>query len=636
MIRRRRSSAGFEDQQAQEFFPLILESSLSGSFIVQNNLFRYVNLTFARIFGYEPDEIIGKLSPIELTAPEDRHVIAKLLSLPVKGVTPQAEYSIHGISKDGRTLEIDIRGTVVRNHKQPTIVGTIIDRSATAAVEYKFQRLLSEDIAAYYVVGKDGLVIECNDAFVRLLGFSSKMEAINSDFRSLCTSPGLREAFMQLLHERKHVENHEAEYAKRDGNRVYVIENAFAEFDSAGEIKTIRGYLLDNTSRRKLEGQLYQSQKLENLGTLVGGIAHDFNNVLAIISGHTSVINRSRFDDERFETSVDAIKKASKRGAHVVKQLLTFARKVDLITESVNVGEIVEEISALCKETFTQKITFEIDVEKGLPTIHADPNQMHQVLLNLCVNARDAMPAGGKISIAASRVSRSMLNGNFTEVEAQEYVLLKIADSGMGMGNETLSHIFEPFFTTKKQGQGTGLGLAVVYGIIKSHHGFIDVRSKPGKGTTFMVYLPVPVMKIEVPEVPREILDAVGGSGQTILVVEDEEPLRDFVESTLRYSGYKVLSSGDGLEAAEIYARHEGEIDLVLLDMGLPKMNGSELLSVLKKLNPDIRVIAASGYLEPELKTEIFQQGAVDFLTKPYMAAEMLKKISQALHLQLG
>lgn len=634
MLGKRDKMGSKADSLVQSQFAFLVENSLSGAFIVRDNIFTYVNEAFAKLFGYTPAEIIGKLGPIELTAPEDRDMMAKLLKQAVKEKIKEAEYVLHGIRKDGDELEIAIRARIAGPQHKRIITGTTVDRSPSAAAEYRFQRLLVEDIAAYYTADTEGTITECNDSFLRMFGFPSKAEAIGENMTSLYPAPGIKEAFTRLLSERKHVEHHESEFVRRDGTRVYVVQNAFGEFDRNRCMHSIRGYLLDITGRRKLEGQLYQSQKLENLGTLVGGIAHDFNNVLAIISGHTSVINRSRFDEERFDLSIEAIKKATKRGAHVVRQLLTFARKVDLVTESVNVGEVVDEIVTLCRETFSEKITFAVEIQKGLPTIHADPNQLHQVLLNMSVNARDAMPGGGTIGISVSRVNRSALNGNSPDAESDEYILIKIGDTGLGMSGDTMSHIFEPFFTTKKQGQGTGLGLSVVYGIIKSHHGFIDVKSRPQHGTVFSIFLPIPLQKIEIAEVTPETLEAVGGAGETILVVEDEAHLRDFVETTLTYSGYSVLSASDGLEAAELYARHEGEIDLVVLDMGLPKMNGSELLAILKKLDPEVKVIAASGYLEPELKSELFEQGAIDFLPKPYMATDLLKRINRALSLR--
>lgn len=633
MIGKRTSSLPGE-LQSQEIFRLLTEESSSGAYIIRNDLFRYVNPAFERIFGYTRDEIIDKLGPTELTAPEDRALMAEIVRRGKIGEDSGEKYTLHGLRKDGRTLAVEISGKVVRDRNQSVFVGTVSDQTELSRVQNNLRQFLDEDIAGFYIADPYGFIRDCNETFLKLFSFRSKTDALSTNFASLYPMTNQHASLLELLRERKQIIQHEAEYVRRDGTRLYVAENVVGEFDPMGKLKSVRGYILDQTGKRKLEGQLYQSQRLENLGTLVGGIAHDFNNVLAIIAGHTSVIHRTRSDEEKFENSVDAIKKASKRGAHVVKQLLTFARKVELVTESVNVKDTLDEIVTLCRETFNQKIAFAMDIQQNLPTIHADPNQLHQVLLNLCVNARDAMPTGGTISMTASRVNRSVLNGNFMDVEAQEYILLKISDTGLGMSNETLSHIFEPFYTTKKQGQGTGLGLSVVYGIIKSHHGFIDVRSREGKGTTFSIYLPIPMQRIEEPKAAPEIGNVAMGSGETILVVEDEAPLREFVETTLKDSGYRVLSACDGLEGAEVFARHQQSIDLVLLDMGLPKMTGGELLSVVKKLHPAARVIAASGYLEPEIKSEIFSEGALDFLSKPYMSSELLLKISRALNLQ--
>lgn len=620
---------------SQDVFRMLTEESSSGAYIISNDLFRYVNPAFERIFGYTSDEIVNKLGPTELTAPEDRGLMMELVRRGKIGEDPLDKYLLHGLSKDGKTLTIEISGRVFRERNQSVFAGTVSDKTELSRIQENLRQLLDEDIAAFFVVDQSGFIIDCNETFLRLFSFHSKEVALSTDFSSLFPMATQHAAFLELLGERRQITNHEAEYVRRDGTRVYVIENVVGEFDPSGRLKAIRVYLLDETGKRKLEGQLYQSQRLENLGTLVGGIAHDFNNVLAIIAGHTSVLTRMRSDEEKFESSVDAIKKASKRGAHVVRQLLTFARKVELVTESVNIEDTLEEIVALCRETFNQKIAFALDISPHLPSIHADPNQLHQVLLNLCVNARDAMPTGGTISMTASKVNRSALNGNFMDVEAQEYVLLKISDTGLGMSNEILGHIFEPFYTTKKQGQGTGLGLSVVYGIVKSHHGFIDVRSKEGRGTTFSIYLPIPLQRIEEPKAVPEPDNVAMGSGETILIVEDEASLREFVEATLKGNGYRVLSASDGLEGAEVFARNQQNIDLILLDMGLPKMTGGELLSIVKKLQPGARVIAASGYIEPEVKSEIFSEGAIDFLSKPYMGSELLAKINRALNPQV-
>ncbi len=403
------------------------------------------------------------------------------------------------------------------------------------------------------------------------------------------------------------------------GKRVSQSEPEFPAGDSVLE-----------GSEHQVAEQLLQSQRLEALGTLVGGIAHDFNNILNVITGHASLMEKWRTDPERFTRSFEAVKKASERGASMARQLLTFARKVDITTERVRIDAAIYEIIDLLKETFPEKIVFSVDAEPDIPDIMADSNQIHQALLNLCVNARDAMPKGGTIRITAKKVGPDELSRYFPEIESNHFVQLAVSDSGSGMKQEVLTQIFEPFFTTKG-GLGTGLGLAVVYGIMKAHGGFIDVETGLGQGTTFYLYFPViqqsPVMSAPSKTKP----ETRTGNGERILTIEDEEPLQNFLSTILTENGYNVLLASDGLEGLKIYRQHMKEIDLVLLDMGLPEMSGREVLSDLLLLNPDAAVVSASGYLEPNVEADSLEMGAREFLPKPYRVEELLTKVQRAL-----
>ena len=626
------SGTGDGRDHFSDLFHLLVESSLTGVYLIQDGLFRYVNRSFAEIFGFRVDEIIDKLGPIDLTALEDRGRVADNIRRRVEGETPEMRYSFSGLARDGRRLHIEVLGSSVVYKDRPGIIGSLVDNTEKVAAAERYQRFFDEDIAAHYITTPDGTITDCNDAFARLLGFGSKKEMNGIKAESFFPMPQERERFIQLIRENKRLEHHQAEYVRRDGKRIYVLENAVGEFDPPGDLISIRGYLVDETKERRLEGQLYQSQKLENLGTLVGGIAHDFNNILGVIIGHVGLMKEKQGSDPvRVSKSLEAVSKAANRGANTVRQLLTFARKVDIVTESVRIGDIIEEVIALLREAFPEKVVFSVKVEPGIPSIHADPNQLHQVFLNLCVNARDAMPGGGTISIIASKIHRSLLNGQPKEAESEEYLMVKVSDSGTGMDKRTMARIFEPFFTTKKQGQGTGLGLSVVYGIVKAHRGFIDVESEVNRGTTFSLYFPIPREAVEFPPAAPQEIENVKGSGETILVAEDEEPLRDIVETWLRDYGYTVLSAADGETVVELYKKHRGKIRLVLLDMGLPKMAGAEVFDELKKLNPEVKIIAVSGYLEPEIKREIFNAGAADFLSKPYQLIELMNKIGRIL-----
>ncbi len=623
-------------------FRLLAESSLTGVYMIHENLFHYVNPSFAKIFGYEVEEIVGNLGPMDLTAPEDRDLVAQNILKQVEGEIPGLRYSYRGLRKDGPRVHVEVHGSTIRYKSGHAIIGTLIDNTERAKAqeelreaEARYRRFFEEDIAANYITTPAGAILDCNDAFMHLFGFASKEELLKVNAASQFPMPRQRERFVELIREEKRLERHRAEYLRRDGKKIYVIENAIGEFDSAGNLTSIEGQLIDESNERQLEGELYQSQRLETIGALVGGIAHDFNNILGVIIGHVGLIEKRRSDPERFLKSMDAVHKATERGAHLTKQLLTFARKVEFVTESVRVNDIAEEIVALLKGTFPEKIIFSIQLDPGLPSIHADSNQLHQVLLNLCVNARDAMTEGGVLMIASSKVNCRVLNGRFHNVEAEEYVLLKVTDTGVGIDKETLSHIFEPFFTTKKGERGTGLGLSVVYGIMQAHHGFIDVQSEVGHGTKFSLYFPIPPQVVEAPPVPLRAVEELKGHGEMILAAEDEKPLIDFVRTTLEDNGYRVLLAADGSEAIKLYRKHRSEISLVLLDMGLPQMSGSEVISELKILNPAVKVIVTSGYLEPDLKKSVFEAGANGFLPKPFLGSELLEGIYRVLSLDV-
>jgi CheY-like chemotaxis protein len=308
-----------------------------------------------------------------------------------------------------------------------------------------------------------------------------------------------------------------------------------------------------------------------------------------------------------------------------VRQLLTFARKTDVVFGPVRLNAVVEEIVEILRATFPKEIVVEADLAPELPAIKADTNQLHQAVLNLCVNARDAMPRGGTITVDTAQVDGDDLRGRFSDAAEKAYARLRISDSGLGMDDETRHRMFDPFFTTKSPGGGQGLGLAVVHGIMQSHRGFIDVSSEPGKGTTVHLYFPISPFAEERPRPPAEAARPTSVGTETILLVEDEHMLLEPVKALLEDKGYHVLSAGDGMEAVKIYESQGDRIDLVILDMGLPKQGGRETLFRLRSIDPDARVLLASGYLDAELKREMLGAGAKAVLRKPYSAEEILR-----------
>jgi signal transduction histidine kinase/ActR/RegA family two-component response regulator len=392
--------------------------------------------------------------------------------------------------------------------------------------------------------------------------------------------------------------------------------------------------LKDITAQKTLEEQLRQAQKLESLGTLASGIAHDFNNILGIIMGHSFLLERLKSDPVKLSQSIDAIEKATQRGAALVKQLLTFARKTEAVFESVLVNQIIEEVVKLLQETFSKTINVRSDLKRDLPIIVADSNQIYQVMINLCVNARDAMPMGGTLSIASTTVEGGALSSKFPRATAREYILLQVSDTGMGMDEVTRQRIFEPFFTTKGVGKGTGLGLALVHGIVENHHGSINVATELGKGTTFSIYLPVEERPIESHRTSKKAMEDVPGGTETILLIEDEEMLGELARAFLVSKGYTVLTARDGEEGVEAFSRHQKEISVVVTDMGLPKLGGEDVFKRIRAIDPKAKVILASGFIDPEVKSEMYKAGAKHFIQKPYSHDEVLQKVREVIDIK--
>jgi two-component system, cell cycle sensor histidine kinase and response regulator CckA len=386
----------------------------------------------------------------------------------------------------------------------------------------------------------------------------------------------------------------------------------------------------DITEQKKLQQELIQSQKMLSIGTLAGGIAHDFNNILAIILGYTSILQSATTSPEKFSDGVNAIKQAVDRGAALVKQILTFARKTDVAFKPMDVSVLTRELVSMLQQTFPKTITFTKAIETRLPQINADHVQIHQILLNLCVNARDAMPNGGVITIKAHTAAGEKVRERFPTANEQRYICITVSDTGIGMEETIRNRIFDPFFTTKEKGKGTGLGLSVVYGVVQAHHGFVEVESAVGSGTTFRLYLPVQKEYITTIEAGNA-KDKVLGGTETLLVVEDEELLLNMVQILLETNGYSVLTAKDGIEAVNVYSQHAQEIALVISDMGLPKLSGDGEFKKLKEINPGVKMILASGYFEPDTKTILESVGVQGFLQKPYNIEEVLAKIRKAL-----
>jgi PAS domain S-box-containing protein len=388
----------------------------------------------------------------------------------------------------------------------------------------------------------------------------------------------------------------------------------------------------ERDEEKRLEQQLRQAQKMESIGVLAGGIAHDFNNILNIIKGYASLLRDHGPGNAELTEDLNVIDEAIERGASTVRQLLAVAKESAVRFEQVDLNDVLQKLKALLSGTLPRTININLNLDPGLASVLADPNQINQVLLNICVNARDAMPAGGELLLKTGTIAGAELRAHFQNVKEKTYAYITVKDAGLGMDEATRSRIFEPFFTTKEQGQGTGLGLSVVYGIVTNHAGFIDVISEPGYGTTFRIYLPLAdnqtnLVGLDRPR-RRQELGSIAVQGHVVLFVEDEIRQLELMRRTLEKAGYRVLVATDGVEAVETFLRHKDEISVVVLDLGLPKLNGWEALKKMRKADPTLKPILASGYISHDMESAMDQGELSALLMKPYQPDEIIEQVS--------
>ncbi len=411
--------------------------------------------------------------------------------------------------------------------------------------------------------------------------------------------------------------------------RGWIELHSFPIFDHAGGVTGVIEYVRDITERKLLEERFIQAQKMESIGLLAGGIAHDFNNILGGILGYASWLKTNINRDHPFFRPVDTIEKSASRAAELTAQLLAFARggKYDLRPCSLN--SVISESLKILSGTLDKSIAIETNLNESLPTVEIDVGQIQQVLMNLCVNARDAMPGGGRLTIQSSvaRLSESDAR-NQPEAKPGWFAVLAVSDTGVGMEDGVKGRIFEPFFTTKEKGKGTGLGLSMVYGVVKNHGGFINVYSEPGEGSTFKIYLPLSGK----PEVLESDADTeMAGGHETILVIDDEEAIRQVAADILESYGYRVRMACDGAEGVAVYGSEGAGIDMVLLDMVMPRQGGRETFLQLKRIDPKVRVLFSTGYSQNEKVNEIMALGVQGFIQKPYQVKDLLAKVRAVL-----
>jgi PAS domain S-box-containing protein len=590
----------------------------------------YWNRGAERMYGWSREEATGRdVHTLLQTGPPEQLVTVMR--------TLQEEHHWEGeirqVRRDGSEIVASTGWTLQGNDPEASLLQLSIDVTSRIAAEEalrgseeRYRRFVEEDLTGNLIMRPDGSIITCNPAFARIFGFDSIEEARAANFLSLLHTKNEGAELLASLRPNESTERHELEMQQRDGDIVYVASKFIGSFDEAGRLTELKGYFFNDTKRKRLEQQLIQAQKMEGLGTLAGGIAHDFNNILAIILGHTIRLEDWKKHPEQMPEAIKVIRDAVARGASLVKQLLTSARQTEARFTPLDLNALVQELDRMLGATFPKTINFILQLHPGLPPAKADRSQIHQVLLNLCVNARDAMPNGGTINLATGVAPGDELRVSFGGVNAERYVFVRVSDTGTGISKRVKPHIFEPFYTTKERGKGTGLGLSVVYGVVNNHRGFVHVDSEPGRGTTFSIYLPLG-SAMEPTSADGRSLEPDHDPARTVMLVEDEEMLRELGVMLLEADGYRVLAAKDGVEAVEIFEAHADEIGLVVCDLGLPRLGGRDVFLRMKEIKPSVRTIVASGYLEPNLRTEILRAGVIDTVQKPYDFRELIERI---------
>ncbi len=414
----------------------------------------------------------------------------------------------------------------------------------------------------------------------------------------------------------------------KDGRTLHIEARWTLLHDADGNPRGVLAIHADVSERKRLEGQIFRTQRMESIGTLAGGIAHDLNNLLAPILVSTRMLREDEHDPERRE-DLEVIESCAQRGASLVKQLLSFARGMEGQRIDVDPRKVAHEIERIVRDTFPKNITFRLEAAPDVWGLTGDPTQLNQVLMNLAVNARDAMPRGGTLRVALENVTLDEVYAEMNpRAKPGRYVRLRVEDTGIGIPPAVIERIFEPFFTTKEPGKGTGLGLSTTHAIVHSHGGFINVSSEPGRGTQFAIHLPALVDEPRSAKVTEQRSTSLHGNGELLLVVDDEPHIRKMVSRVLVHAGYRVLVASQGAEAISLYAQHRGEVATVLTDLAMPVMDGSALLVALRSIDPDVRVIGSSG-MEPSGELAEFSH----FLPKPYTAEALLQTVRASLSL---
>lgn len=593
------------------------------------------NEGFETLFGYGRDEVEPNIdSWYNRLHPDDREAVVASIHKTIDsgGESWSREYRFR--CRDGQHAFVLDRGHVIRDAtgRPLRMVGGMTDLTKWKAAETRLRdqaTLLDQARDAIFVRDMEDRVVYWNRGAEGLYGWTAA-EALGrpiSDliYREPNTFVQTTEAVLRLNEWRG-----ELEQFTKDGRKLTVDNRWTLVRDDAGQPRSILCINSDLTEKKRQEAQTLRAQRMESIGTLAGGIAHDFNNLLAPILISVQLLEEE-IQSEEGRTMLATVQTCARRGADLVKQVLTFARGVEGERIEVQLGHLLRDLRQVVRETFPKNIKAAIQYPNDLRPVLGDPTQLYQVLMNLCVNARDAMPAGGQIEVRAeNRVVDEVYAGTHADARPGPYVVITVKDTGTGIPAALAERIFEPFFTTKEEGKGTGLGLSTTLSIVRDHGGFLTLQSEPGKGATFEVFLPARDRAATEAGDPVEA-SLPPGRGELVLLVDDEEGIREITRKTLERHGYRVILAANGAEGVAQYAQRGREIDLVLTDLIMPVMDGPAMVVALKSLNPEVRIVGSSGLQTEETMARARAVGVRDFVPKPYSAAMLLSTLARVL-----